>query len=371
MRAAGRLALTLALVPALAAGTALAQEAPPVPAPPAPAVGPAVPDPAVPDPAAAVTAVPEDPNPEGGPPLVAIDPGHGGGDTGAIGQIPAGTVTGLPARGAIGGKLYEKDVNLDIARRLNDILVARGYPTLMTRTIDKGAGDEPYRSERADLRARVAMANAAGADLFVSIHANAAPPSFHGTETYRFYSTGTAGMLLARSIHEEVVFRNGLADRGVKSAGFYVLKYTSMPAVLLESGFVTNRDEAQLLAQPDFREKIAEGLGAGIDRYVREGGPVEAGETVAPEPVPIRFWVTAGVFRRAADARERAAAAREAGFAALVRGRASARLKRNLYYVVTGRFSLIENARAQRDDLREAGFPGKVGAAKPPAAAAA
>jgi N-acetylmuramoyl-L-alanine amidase len=355
------------MVPALAAGTALAQEPPPVPAPPPPALGPAAPVPA-----AAVPSVPEDPNPEGGPPLVAIDPGHGGGDVGAIGRIPAGTVTGLPSRGAQGGKLYEKDVNLDIARRLNDILVARGYPTLMTRTIDKGAGDAPYRTERADLRKRVAMANAAGADLFISIHANAAPARFHGTETYRFYATGTAGRLLARSIHQEVVFRNGLADRGVKTAGFYVLKYTSMPAVLLETGFVTNRNEAQLLAQPEFRARIAEGLGAGIDRYVREGGPVEAGETAAPEPVPIRYWVTAGVFRRAADARERAAAVREAGFDALVRRRPSARHGgRYLYHVVTGRFSLLENAKNRRGELRAAGFPGRVGPAKPPAAAAA
>ena len=366
MRAVARLALALALVPALCAATALAQEPAPVPAPAPPAAGPAVPAPT-----AAVPAVPEDPTPEGGPPLVAIDPGHGGRDVGAIGKVPAGIVTGLPPRGAGGDRIYEKDVNLDVARRLNDLLAARGYPTLMTRSIDKGAGDRPYRSERADLRARVRIANDAGADLFVSIHANALTPRFHGTETYRFSATGTAGVLLAKTVHEEVVFRLGLADRGVKRAGFYVLKYTAMPAVLLESGFLTNRDDVRMLASPEVRQRIAEGLGAGIDRYVREGGPQEAGETAAPEPVPIRFWVTAGAFRRAADARERAAAVRAAGFDAIVRRRASARLGRDLFHVVTGRFSLLENAKAQRAELRAEGFPGKVGRAAPPAAAAA
>lgn len=370
MRRAARLALALALVPALGAGQALAQvpapapaaEAAPVPAPAPAAAGPFAP-------AAAVPAVPEDPTPADGPPLVAIDAGHGGRDVGAVGRVPAGTVTGLPPRGANGLRIYEKDVNLDVARRLEGLLQARGYPTLMTRTIDKGGGDLPYRSERADLRTRVAIANRAGADVFVSVHANALTPRHHGTETFRFYATGTAGRLLARSVHEEVVFRLGLADRGVKTAGFYVLKHTAMPAVLLESGFLTNRDDVLTLASPEVRQRIAEGLGAGIDRYVREGGPSEAGPTAEPEPVPIRFWVTAGVFRRSADARERAGLVREAGFEALVKRRRSARLGRDLYHVVTGRFSLLENAKSQRAELSGAGFPGRIGAAEPPAAA--
>ncbi len=78
-------------------------------------------------------------------PLVAIDPGHGGSDTGARGVLPPGTQTGMPERFDKDGQtmLYEKDVNLDVAQRLNAFLQARGYPTLMTRTTDLAGGDVP------------------------------------------------------------------------------------------------------------------------------------------------------------------------------------------------------------------------------------
>ncbi len=195
MRRAAGLALALALVPALGAAPALAQE----PAPrsarrgragPRARAGRRRPGRAEPPPS---RRCPRTRPPPTGPPLVAIDAGHGGRDVGAVGRVPAGTVTGLPPRGANGLRIYEKDVNLDVARRLDDLLASRGYPTLMTRTIDKGAGDQPYRSERADLRPGSRSPTRAGADLFVSIHANALTPRFHGTETFRFSATGTAG----------------------------------------------------------------------------------------------------------------------------------------------------------------------------------
>ena len=315
-------------------------------------------------------AVPEDPTGPAGLPLVAIDPGHGGRDRGAVGRLPAGTRTGLPLRRG-GTRIYEKDVNLDVARRLDGFLRGRGYPTVMTRTKDRGGADRPYRSERADLRARVAVANRAGADLFVSVHANAFKPTFHGTETFHFYATSAAGRLLARVIHEEVVFRLGLADRGVKQAGFYVLKHTRMPAVLVESAFLSNRVEVLALARPDVRQRIAEGIGAGIERYLLSGAPAEAGPTADPEALPIRYWVTAGAFRRSAEARRQERRVEELGIDAVVRRRHSARLGRDLYYVVTGRFALLENAREHRDELRALRLPAKVGSAGEPAAPAA
>lgn len=352
-------------------GSALAQApiAPAAEAPAEPAAPPPVPAPAPPADAPAQPAVPEDPSAGGPLPLVAIDPGHGGRDRGAVGRLPAGSATGLPSRRG-GTRIYEKDVNLDVARRLDGWLRGRGYPTVMTRTTDKGGADRPYRTERADLRARVAVANKAGADLFVSIHANAFTPRNRGTETFRFHATSRAGRLLARSIHEEVVFRLGLPDRGVKPAGFYVLKHTAMPAVLLESAFLSNRRDVLELARPDFRQQVAEGVGAGIERYLRSGGPAEAGPAAAPEELPIRYWVTAGAFRRSAQARLRERRVEALGLDAVVRRRHSGRLGRDLYYVVTGRFALLENAKEHRDELRRLRLPGRVAAAEPPAGTA-
>jgi N-acetylmuramoyl-L-alanine amidase len=116
-------------------------------------------------------------------PYVAVDPGHGGGDTGAVGELPPAAVTGLPPRADAQGRpvLMEKDVNLDIGLRLDGYLRGRGARTILTRTTDLAGGDRPYTTETADLRARVDIANEAGAELFVSVHNNALSRTASGT----------------------------------------------------------------------------------------------------------------------------------------------------------------------------------------------
>lgn len=306
--------------------------------------------------------------PPGALPLVAVDPGHGGDDPGAVGRVPAGTPTGLPVRGD-GTRLYEKDVNLDVAQRLDALLRARGYPTLMTRTQDLAGGDRPFTGVRDDLRARVDAANAAGAGLFVSLHSNSHRSTSSGTETFHFYAGALTSRVLARAVHEELVARLGLPDRGVKSAGFYVLRHTRMPSILVEGGFLSNPAEAQVLARPEVRQLIAEGVAAGLDRYLRGGGPVgpvapvAAAPTPVAAPAPARYWVTAGAFRRAVMARRLVRRVEARGFDAVVRGRRSARAGGRLYYVVTGQFAYIDNARRQRAQLRALRLPAKVASA--------
>ena len=132
-----------------------------------------------------------------GLPLVAIDPGHGGADSGAVGSLPAGTVTGLTPRADAAGNplIFEKDVNLDVGQRLSAFLQANGVPTLMTRNTDSAGGDVPYVSEGADLKARTDLANAQAAQLFVSIHQNSAFSALAtGTETYVL--TGLPGSVM-------------------------------------------------------------------------------------------------------------------------------------------------------------------------------
>jgi len=178
---------------------------------------------------------------------VCIDPGHGGVDSGAA------------ANG-----VQEKTVNLDIALRAKEIVQAMGYGVIMTRESDV------YVS----LQDRCVIANRAGATIFVSIHNNAYTSTSKGTETYCYYSS-KEGRRLATFIHQEVVSRIKRTDRGVKEAGFYVLNNTDMTAALVEGAFLTNAEEAKLLLKSSFRQKIAEGVAAGINDYLVDPGKFE------------------------------------------------------------------------------------------------
>ena len=294
-------------------------------------------------------------------PLVAIDPGHGGADSGATGTLPPGTPTGLPARIDPDGqtRIYEKDVTLDIAQRLNAYLRGQGFPTVMTRTTDLAGGDVPFTTTGADLRARVDIANNAGARLFVSIHENALSATAAGTETYHFYYASPAARALAVLVHRQVLAALGLPDRGVKAAGFYVLKNTRMPAILVEGAFLTNPDEALLLADPAVRQRVAQAIGTGVGQYVAAGYDALYGQQQNLKP---RYQVNAGAFRRLADARARYRLVRRRGFEATIRSEYNKANRKYLFYVVSGKFVYVENARELRDRLRRKRIKANVGA---------
>ncbi|MFK8182258.1 MAG: N-acetylmuramoyl-L-alanine amidase [Phormidesmis sp.] len=172
---------------------------------------------------------------------VVIDPGHGGRDPGAVG---------------IGG-LREKDINITVSRRIQQSLRDRGINAILTRSDDR----------EIDLDPRVDFAERANADVFVSIHSNAislSRPDVNGLETY-YYSSG---FRLAQTIHNSVLQRTDLRDRGVRRARFYVLVNTSMPAVLVETGFVTGREDAARFRNPTEVNKIADGITNGILQYL-------------------------------------------------------------------------------------------------------
>jgi N-acetylmuramoyl-L-alanine amidase len=284
-------------------------------------------------------------------PLVAVDAGHGGSDTGAVGVLPPGTQTGLTPRSDKDGQtvIYEKDVTLDVAQRLDTFLQARGFPTVMTRTQDLAGGDVPSTTVGADLKARVDIANAAGARLFVSIHENALATTTQGTETFHFYYANPGARALAQLVHREVVSALGLPDRGVKTAGFYVLKNTRMPAILVEGAFLSNPNEAVLLADPAIRQRLAEAVGTGVTLYRDAGYDAMYGKAQDQQP---RYQVNVGAFRKVAEARARYRLVRRTGFSAAIRSEFHAKLGRNLFFVVAGRFAYIENAQALRDKLR-------------------
>ncbi len=299
--------------------------------------------------------------------LIAIDPGHGGADPGAIGVLPPGTRTGLTRRRG-GRALLEKDVNLDVSRRLQRWLETRGYRTIMTRTRDRGAGDLPYRREGEDLARRSRIANEAGADLFVSVHANASlTGAFRGTETYHFYVASTGGRDLARSVQERMIARIGLPNRGVRRAGFHVLRATTMPAVLVETAFVDHPADAQLLARPRVRAEISRAIGEGVDNYRRAGErhvPSDP-EEMARAPLQIRYWVHAGIFLKRSAADRRRAALRRKGFEVAVRRRYARKHDRAAFFVIAGQFVFLDNAKRRRAQLRSARLPGIITSARP------
>lgn len=191
---------------------------------------------------------------------IMIDPGHGGPDVGAVG----------PSR------TYEKDNTLGIAQALKDILTQAGAEVLMTR--DEDCSPAVKYTELEDLKARVAVANSCNADLFISIHNDAfTNPVTNGTSVY--YSSANPkkneSLHLAGSIRTAVISALDTRDRGVKQAGFYVLKNTNMPSILLETAFISNTYEEARLQNPTFRQNVAAGIFRGIYAYYTTPIPID------------------------------------------------------------------------------------------------
>lgn len=169
---------------------------------------------------------------------VVIDPGHGGHDNG--GQW---------------GKVYEKHLALDTAYRLESKLKAMGYQTVMTRRSDYFIS----------LPQRVNTGNSYRNAIFVSIHYNYTwKPEVSGLET--FYSS-QEGFRLAQYVHNSLIRRTHTIDRKVKYARFYVIRNSSLPAILVEGGFVSNTTERSRMKSAWFRETIAQGIVDGIQAY--------------------------------------------------------------------------------------------------------
>lgn len=177
--------------------------------------------------------------------VVVLDPGHGGPDPGAVG---------------IGG-IQEKQIVMAITQQVAAALRAQGVAVVLTRQGD----------QEVDLQPRVDIAEAANARVFVSIHANAISmdrPEVNGVETY-YYSD--MGARLAEVLHRRVLSLTGMADRGTRQSRFYVLRRTSMPAVLIETGFVTGAVDAPQLANPAWQARMGNAIAQGILEYLYQG----------------------------------------------------------------------------------------------------
>lgn len=204
---------------------------------------------------------------------VVIDAGHGGFDRG-----------GIPRQ-----RVSEKAMTLDVSQRLRAILQASGYRVVMTRNSDVFI----------PLGTRVAIANSYRDAIFVSVHFNSATRrGANGIETY-FYSRQS--MRLASSIHYHVAGGAPSMNRGLRRRGFYVLRRTRIPAVLVECGFLTNPTEAARIQNSSYRQRLAEQIARGV----RTRGSVSSNAGVASTQasVPLQPFMDQTRVRRSSKKR--------------------------------------------------------------------
>ena len=194
---------------------------------------------------------------------VVIDPGHGGHDRG-----------GIPSQ-----RVSEKEMTLDVAQRLKKALAANGYRVVMTRDSDVFV----------PLGTRVAIANSYSNAIFVSIHFNSAKRTgAGGIETY-FYNRES--LPLASAIHYFVAGGAPSSNRNVRRRGYYVLRKTTVPAVLVECGFLTNPTEAAYAQTASYRQKLAEEIAAGVRGRNSVTNALTTTRVATSETIPLQPYI--------------------------------------------------------------------------------
>jgi len=188
---------------------------------------------------------------------IVIDPGHGGRDPGKIGINNA----------------LEKDINLSVSLKLRDLLEQNGIKVIMTREEDVGLYDEnDSNKKRADLQKRVEIINSSGALFAISIHQNSFPQeSCRGAQVF-YHSESKEGKKLAEMIQAQL--KETIADGNHRQAKanntYYMLAKTSCPLVIVECGFLSNREEAELLLDDEYQSKMAWGIHLAVLKYINE-----------------------------------------------------------------------------------------------------
>lgn len=216
-----------------------------------------------PSPSASPAPIPDPPTPKNPEDyVIVIDPGHGGKQPGAVYE-----------------DILEKNINLAVARKLEALLRNMGYTVVMTRYDDSHIG----------LYERAELANDLNADIFVSLHSNAAVNNTAYTGIYTYYHpTSKEGPKLGKLIQKYICPATGAIDRNIMSADYVVVRETNMPAVLVEMGFMTNHDELMNLITPSYQDKLAWGVAQGVVEYLngRTARIYQPDPTPNPDPTP-------------------------------------------------------------------------------------
>lgn len=183
--------------------------------------------------------------------IIVIDPGHGGYDPGTIG---------------INGS-YEKDINLDISKKLYERLKSMDYKVLLTRNVD----------EYVDNRDRARFANKKRARLVISIHCNSLEDNSNTNGAQVLYFPNRKSNVndpdnetLAQMILDQILISTGANNKGVvEREDLIVLNQTKMPAIIVECGFLSNENEANLLIEDEYQNKIVDGIVEGLRCYIK------------------------------------------------------------------------------------------------------
>ncbi|MFZ3129902.1 MAG: N-acetylmuramoyl-L-alanine amidase [Desulfosporosinus sp.] len=187
--------------------------------------------------------------------IVMLDPGHGGYDPGAI------TNQGV----------YEKAINLQIAQKVKEMLSPSGIEVFLTRGEDIDYVPDGVKGKttkkQIDLNCRIDMAKEANADVFVSLHVNAtATGQQSGAETFYHYQS-ESGQRLAELIQQELIKIPGMNRRIAKPGDFYIINNTSMPAIIVEVGYLSSVKEQKKLQQSWYQEQLARAIAKGIANF--------------------------------------------------------------------------------------------------------
>ncbi|NMA67480.1 MAG: N-acetylmuramoyl-L-alanine amidase [Clostridiaceae bacterium] len=199
------------------------------------------------------------------PVIIVLDAGHGGRDPGTVSPYLDG--------------FYEKEVTLDIAKKVKSLLNEKGIEVVMTREGEDHLNDNIEK----DLKARASVANEANASLFVSIHVNAyegkGAASVNGMEVYYLNKepvyTDFTEEEFAKIVGDEIKNATEIKFNGTISRPLAVLRHTLMPAILIETGYITNKEDHDRLLSQDFRNKTAQGIAKGIEITLDKIGAFE------------------------------------------------------------------------------------------------
>lgn len=187
---------------------------------------------------------------------IVIDPGHGGRDPGKVGVNSA----------------LEKDINLSISLKLRDILEEEGINVILTREEDIGLYEETdSNKKRADMNKRIDLINSSDATLAISIHQNSfTQESIKGAQVF-YHAQSDEGRKLALIIQEELkkTLQDGNHRKAKANDNYFMLKKTTIPLVIVECGYLSNREEAEFLVNEKSQDKVALAICNGLLEYLR------------------------------------------------------------------------------------------------------
>jgi N-acetylmuramoyl-L-alanine amidase len=186
---------------------------------------------------------------------VVIDAGHGGFDPGKVGV----------------NKAKEKDINISIAYKLKSLLEQDGIDVIMTREDDNGLYKKTDKDKkRADMLKRVEIINSSDAVIAISIHQNSfTQGQYKGAQVF-YYSKSEEGKILAETLQETIksYINDGNKREAKSNSSYFILLHTNCPTVIVECGFLSNWEEANLLCENSYQEKMARAIHLGIHNYI-------------------------------------------------------------------------------------------------------